>query len=336
MLTTILLIGSAATAAILFMGQSRDAHKSAAPEGMAPVATVTAQAVSRIPVVSTVVASGSIAARHTVDIGSELTGLRVTQVNVDEGDFVRKGQILARLNSDVLSAQLSREHANLAGALANVEKAKQPNRLEDILGLQAAYQQAQAAVSQAESNVHRLEASLANLKTIAIRYQTLAGQGAISDQDARDKQTAAQMGESELTATRQQLLMGIVTKNSILLVEYCIMAQHHGVKQFDAIMESASSRMRPILMTTGAMVAGMAPIALGLGAGAEARAPMAIAVIGGLITSTLLTLIVVPVVYSMIDNLQLRLFAMGLFTQKHDDDEAADSRTASLKSAEPQ
>lgn len=204
-LTTILLIGSAATAAILFMGQSRDAHKSAAPEGMAPVATVTAQAVSRIPVVSTVVASGSIAARHTVDIGSELTGLRVTQVNVDEGDFVRKGQILARLNSDVLSAQLSREHANLAGALANVEKAKQPNRLEDILGLQAAYQQAQAAVSQAESNVHRLEASLANLKTIAIRYQTLAGQGAISDQDARDKQTAAQMGESELTATRQQL-----------------------------------------------------------------------------------------------------------------------------------
>lgn len=118
------------------------------------------------------------------------------------------------------------------------------------------------------------------------------------------------------------MLMGIVTKNSILLVEYCIMAQHHGVKQFDAIMESASSRMRPILMTTGAMVAGMAPIALGLGAGAEARAPMAIAVIGGLITSTLLTLIVVPVVYSMIDNLQLKLFATGLFQQKHDEDES--------------
>lgn len=125
------------------------------------------------------------------------------------------------------------------------------------------------------------------------------------------------------------MLMGIVTKNSILLVEYCIMAQHNGVKQFDAIMESASSRMRPILMTTGAMVAGMAPIALGLGAGAEARAPMAIAVIGGLVTSTLLTLIVVPVVYSMIDNLQLKLFATGLFSQKHDEDELEDSRTRS-------
>lgn len=114
------------------------------------------------------------------------------------------------------------------------------------------------------------------------------------------------------------MLMGIVTKNSILLVEYCLMAQKRGVSQMDAIMESASSRMRPILMTTGAMVAGMAPIALGLGAGAEARAPMAIAVIGGLITSTLLTLVVVPVVYSLIDNFQRRWFVGGAFTRHHE------------------
>jgi HAE1 family hydrophobic/amphiphilic exporter-1 len=105
------------------------------------------------------------------------------------------------------------------------------------------------------------------------------------------------------------MLMGIVTKNSILLVEYCIVAQQRGLTQYEAIVESASSRMRPILMTTIAMIAGMAPIALGIGAGAEARAPMAIAVIGGLITSTLLTLVVVPVVYSLIDNLQTRIFA---------------------------
>lgn len=104
------------------------------------------------------------------------------------------------------------------------------------------------------------------------------------------------------------MLMGIVTKNSILLVEYCIVAQKQGLSQYEAIIESARSRIRPILMTTAAMVAGMAPIALGLGAGAEARAPMAIAVIGGLLTSTLLTLVVVPVVYSMIDNFQSRFF----------------------------
>lgn len=102
------------------------------------------------------------------------------------------------------------------------------------------------------------------------------------------------------------MLMGIVTKNSILLVEYCIMAQARGTSQKQAIIESASSRVRPILMTTGAMVAGMAPIALGIGAGAESRAPMAIAVIGGLVTSTLLTLVVVPVVYSLIDELQTK------------------------------
>ena len=205
-LSMLLAVGAIATAAVMFMAQPKDNHKSGSQaEVMAPVATVTTQPVSRIPVVSSVVASGTVAARHTVDIGSELTGLRVTLVNVDEGDAVRKGQVLARLNSEVLSAQLSREQANLAGALANVEKARQPNRLEDILGLQAAYQQSQAAISQAESNVRRLEANLHNLKMIATRYQTLRGEGAISEQDAMDKQTASRMGESELAATRQQL-----------------------------------------------------------------------------------------------------------------------------------
>lgn len=205
LLGILLLVGGGGTAALLLISQSKDSHKATTNESVAPVATVTTQPVARIPIVSTVVASGTIAARHTVDIGSELTGLRVTQVNVDEGDFVRRGQVLARLNSDVLSAQLSREQANLAGALANVEKARQPNRLEDILGLQAAYQQSQAAVAQAESNVRRLEANLANLKTTAARYQTLKMEGAISDQDALDRQTASRMGESELAATRQQL-----------------------------------------------------------------------------------------------------------------------------------
>jgi hydrophobic/amphiphilic exporter-1 (mainly G- bacteria), HAE1 family len=104
------------------------------------------------------------------------------------------------------------------------------------------------------------------------------------------------------------MLMGIVTKNSILLVEYCLVAQHSGKTQREAILESARARMRPILMTTIAMIAGMAPIAVGFGAGSEVRAPMAIAVIGGLITSTLLTLVVVPVVYSYIDDFQKRFF----------------------------
>jgi len=90
------------------------------------------------------------------------------------------------------------------------------------------------------------------------------------------------------------MLMGLVTKNAILLVEYCLMAMHNGTSRHEALMGAAEARMRPILMTTVAMIAGMMPIALGIGAGSEVRVSMAIAVVGGLTTSTFLTLIVVP------------------------------------------
>lgn len=97
------------------------------------------------------------------------------------------------------------------------------------------------------------------------------------------------------------MLMGLTTKNSILLVEYVLVAMNHGKPRIEAVFESGEARMRPILMTTVAMIAGMLPIALGIGAGAEVRKSMAIAVIGGLTTSTLLTLVVVPVVFCYLD-----------------------------------
>jgi hydrophobe/amphiphile efflux-1 (HAE1) family protein len=100
------------------------------------------------------------------------------------------------------------------------------------------------------------------------------------------------------------MLMGLVTKNAILLVEYCLVAMKTGMPRRQAISLAGETRMRPILMTTTAMIAGMIPIAVGIGAGSEARAPMALAVIGGLITSTVLTLIVVPVVFTYIDDFQ--------------------------------
>lgn len=100
------------------------------------------------------------------------------------------------------------------------------------------------------------------------------------------------------------MLMGLVTKNAILLVEYCLMAMKSGTTRRQAIVEAGETRMRPILMTTMAMIVGMAPIAVGWGAGAEARAPMALSVLGGLITSTLLTLVLVPVVFTYVDDFQ--------------------------------
>ena len=100
------------------------------------------------------------------------------------------------------------------------------------------------------------------------------------------------------------MLMGIVTKNSILLVDYAILARQAGMGRFDALVDACHKRSRPIIMTTIAMGAGMMPLALGWGADPSFRSPMAIAVIGGLITSTLLSLLVVPAVYTYIDDLE--------------------------------
>jgi hydrophobe/amphiphile efflux-1 (HAE1) family protein len=100
------------------------------------------------------------------------------------------------------------------------------------------------------------------------------------------------------------LLLGIVTKNSILLVDYTIINMQEGKTQRQALLESGVSRLRPILMTSLATIAGTLPLALGIGAGSEVRQPMGIAILGGFTTSTLLTLLVVPVIFSYIDNFQ--------------------------------
>ncbi|MEY4906833.1 MAG: hypothetical protein RL260_551 [Pseudomonadota bacterium] len=99
------------------------------------------------------------------------------------------------------------------------------------------------------------------------------------------------------------MLMGIATKNSILLVDYVVLARRdHGLNRWDAVLDACHKRARPIIMTTIAMGAGMMPIALGLGVDPSFRAPMAIVVIGGLITSTFLSLLVIPVVFSYVDD----------------------------------
>ncbi len=99
------------------------------------------------------------------------------------------------------------------------------------------------------------------------------------------------------------MLMGLVTKNGILLVDYTNVLRERGLSRFDALLKAGPTRLRPILMTTFAMIFGMVPVAFALGEGSEFRSPMGQAVIGGLITSTLLTLFIVPVVYSILDDL---------------------------------
>jgi multidrug efflux pump subunit AcrB len=111
------------------------------------------------------------------------------------------------------------------------------------------------------------------------------------------------------------MLMGIATKNSILLVDYVIIARRdHGLSRWDAVLDACRKRARPIVMTTIAMGAGMMPIAIGIGVDPSFRSPMAIVVIGGLITSTFLSLLVVPVVFTYVDDAVQRV--RGLFRRK--------------------
>jgi len=100
------------------------------------------------------------------------------------------------------------------------------------------------------------------------------------------------------------MLMGLVTKNAILLVDFTNQGRREGLSRTQALLQAGTTRLRPIVMTTLAMIFGMLPLAFAIGAGAEMRAPMARAVIGGLITSTLLSLLVVPVVYTFLDDLR--------------------------------
>jgi len=102
------------------------------------------------------------------------------------------------------------------------------------------------------------------------------------------------------------MLMGIVTKNSILLVEYAIMAQRdHGMNRLEAMLDSCAKRARPIVMTSIAMSAGMLPVAMGWAGDPSFRAPMGVAVLGGLIVSTVVSLFIVPVFYTLMDDMQL-------------------------------
>ncbi len=113
------------------------------------------------------------------------------------------------------------------------------------------------------------------------------------------------------------MLMGLVTKNAILLIDYTnTLRRRDGFSRREALLKAGPTRLRPILMTTGAMVFGMLPVALSNGLGSEMRAPMAVAVIGGLIASTVLTLVVIPVVYTLIDDLEHSRLARLLLGKK--------------------
>jgi multidrug efflux pump subunit AcrB len=120
------------------------------------------------------------------------------------------------------------------------------------------------------------------------------------------------------------MLMGIVTKNAIMLVEFAIEAIHAGKPRDEAMIDAGMKRARPIVMTTIAMAAGMMPSALAVGAGGEFRSPMALAVIGGLIFSTILSLVFVPAMFMVMDDLGALIWRFGKRLIVHSEDAEAD------------
>jgi HAE1 family hydrophobic/amphiphilic exporter-1 len=119
------------------------------------------------------------------------------------------------------------------------------------------------------------------------------------------------------------LLMGIVAKNAILLIDFAKWGQERGMARREAIIEAGRVRLRPILMTTMALIAGMIPVALGVGEGADFRAPLGRAIIGGTITSTLLTLLVIPTVYEIMDEMRIKVSGLFKFPERPKTEEYA-------------
>jgi len=129
------------------------------------------------------------------------------------------------------------------------------------------------------------------------------------------------------------MLMGIVTKNAIMLVEFAVESIRDGKSREYAIIDAGMKRARPIVMTTIAMAAGMMPSALAFGAGGEFRSPMALAVIGGLVFSTVLSLVFVPAMFMMMDDIGVWIwrFTSRFVTPNHDDDQHAPGQPGDRK-----
>lgn len=193
-----LFVVGAAAATYFAIQKSSRAEKAAATTSPPPVVTVTTQQPLVQMIDDTISLTGSVSAWDPLSIGAEVNGLQITQVSVEEGDYVKKGQILAVLNSSVLEAQLKQAQARLSSAEANLRKAIQPNRPEEIQALRAALAEAEAKTAQDQAHVKEARVNYENALLNAKRYARLANVGAVSYQDAENKQVAADTAHEQL------------------------------------------------------------------------------------------------------------------------------------------
>ncbi len=170
-----------------------------------PVLTVTAEKPALRPMLRTIKVNGTIWPWDPLSIGSQINGLTIQTILVDDGHYVKKGQVLARLDSSVLQAQLDQERARLQVNEAALAKSIQPNRPEDILSLRAALAQADASIAQEKAALVRTQANLHNAMQNSRRYTDLVRQGAVSAQDAGNRDTDAKLAEADVRSAEQRI-----------------------------------------------------------------------------------------------------------------------------------
>lgn len=198
---TILVAGGGIGAYVCRGAKPDKAMAAAAP----PVVTVTTSRAAYQPVEDTLVATGSVSAWDPLSVGAEIGGLRIKTVEVEEGDTVKKGQVLARLNCAVLEAQLKQAQARLRSGKASLLKAIQPNRAEEILALKALYAHALSNIAQEEAQLKQSKVNVANAELNHNRYVELARMGAASNQDAEARQVIYENALEQVKSSEAKL-----------------------------------------------------------------------------------------------------------------------------------
>ncbi|MBS2037653.1 efflux RND transporter periplasmic adaptor subunit [bacterium] len=195
-----------AVVSLKMFAASRDASKKPTTKSTPkPVVTVSTATADYTTIPDTVVATGTVAAIDPLEVGAEVNGLKVEQVNVEEGDRVYPGQVLAVLNRSLLEAQLRQAQARLRSSQAQVSRAIQPNRPQDLLSLQAAYEQARAQTTQERANLRQAQVNLASSQKTAERYNKVLDEGFVTIQEASDRQAEVDRNHQLVNAARQRL-----------------------------------------------------------------------------------------------------------------------------------
>jgi HlyD family secretion protein len=203
-LVLLVVAGIAAIVAVFALRPKEPAKAAASDTGMV-IMTVSTLPAHLETIDRHLSADGSISAWDPLAISAEVAQLRVDGIYVDEGSLVKKGQILARLNSSVLDAQLAQQKAHLLADQAALRKSIQPNRVEDLNTWKAALQQSEATLAQEEANLIRARANAANQAENARRYTELCKVGAVSQMDTQAKLTDSRTSAADVAAAEKRV-----------------------------------------------------------------------------------------------------------------------------------